>query len=128
MLQKSKFLLYVLCSCYMKFYFCYICHIYVICFIIYLLYIYMYIICFLICYAFLFHIVCNIKLCHSRLYCCCLTHFGSISPFAPPKNIKNLWFSKVSRWYKKLTLTSTGYLLVVYRNYNVLQSFFFESY
>ena len=35
MLQKSKFLLYVLYLCYMKFYFCYI---------IYLLYIYMYII------------------------------------------------------------------------------------
>ena len=38
-LQKSKFL-YVLYSCYMKFYFCYICHIYVICFTIYLLHIY----------------------------------------------------------------------------------------
>ena len=54
MLQKSKFLLYLLYSCYMKFYFYYICHIYVICFIIYSLYIYMYIICFLICYTFLF--------------------------------------------------------------------------
>ena len=47
MLQKSKFLLCLLYSCHMKFYFCYICNIYVICFIIYLLYIYMYIICFL---------------------------------------------------------------------------------
>ena len=37
MLQKSKFLLHVLYSSYIKFYFCYICHIYVICFIIYLL-------------------------------------------------------------------------------------------
>ena len=48
MLQKSKFLLYVLYSCYVKFYFDYIFHIYVIRFIMYLLYIYMYIICFLI--------------------------------------------------------------------------------
>ena len=37
MLQKSKFLLYVLYSCYIKFYFDYIFDIYVICFIIYLL-------------------------------------------------------------------------------------------
>ena len=44
-LQKSKFLLYALYLCYIKFYFDYIIHIYVICFIIYLLYIYMYIIC-----------------------------------------------------------------------------------
>ena len=48
MLQKSKFLLFHLYSCYMKFYFDYIFYIYVICFIIYLLYIYMYIIVFLI--------------------------------------------------------------------------------
>ena len=48
MLQKSKFLLYGLNLCYIKFHFDYIFHIYVICFIIYLLYIYMYIICFLI--------------------------------------------------------------------------------
>ena len=33
-------------SCSMKFYFCHIFHIYVICFIMYLLYIYMYIVCF----------------------------------------------------------------------------------
>ena len=43
MMQKPKFLLYVLYSCYMKFYFCYIFHICVICFVIYLLYIYLYI-------------------------------------------------------------------------------------
>ena len=46
MLRKSKFLLYVLCSCYMKFYFCYMFHIYVIRFIIYLfifiIYLYVY--------------------------------------------------------------------------------------
>ena len=48
MLQKSKFLLYGLYLCYTKFYFDYIFHIYVICLIIYLLYIHMYIICFLI--------------------------------------------------------------------------------
>ena len=47
-LEKLKFLLYVLYSCYMKFHFCYIFHIYVISFIIYLLYIYMYISCYLI--------------------------------------------------------------------------------
>ena len=47
MLQKLKFS-YVLYSCYIKFYFDYIFHIYVICFLIYLLYIYMYITCFLI--------------------------------------------------------------------------------
>ena len=41
MLQKSKLLLYVLYSCYMKFYFCYIFHIYVIC--VNILYIYLYI-------------------------------------------------------------------------------------
>ena len=43
MLQKSKCLLYVLYSCYMKFCFCFIFHIYVICFIICSLHIYMYI-------------------------------------------------------------------------------------
>ena len=48
MLQKPKFLLRVLYSCYMKFYFFYIFHIYDIWFIIYSLHIYMYIICFLI--------------------------------------------------------------------------------
>ena len=40
--QKLQFSLYVLYSCYMKFYFCYIFHIYVICSIMYLLQIYMY--------------------------------------------------------------------------------------
>ena len=30
----------------------------------------------------------NIKLCRSRRYCCCLTHFGSIFPFMPPENKK----------------------------------------
>ena len=77
--------------------------------------------------------VTNIKLCRSRQYCCCLTHFGLILPFVPPENIKNLWFSYVSKGYKKLklistALTSTGFILVVYRNYNVLQSFCFENY
>ena len=42
MLQKSKFL-YVLYSCYIKFYSDYTFHIYVICFTIYLLYVIMYI-------------------------------------------------------------------------------------
>ena len=32
----------------------------------------------------------------------------------PPENIKNVWFSDVSTGYKKLTLTSTGLILVVY--------------
>ena len=40
MLQKSKFLLYVLYSCYIKFYFDYIFHNHVMCFLIYLIYIY----------------------------------------------------------------------------------------
>ena len=52
MLQKSIF--YVLYSSYMKFYFCYIFHVYVICFIMCLLYIYMYIIFFQLCDIFLF--------------------------------------------------------------------------
>ena len=65
----------------------------------------------------------NIKWCWSRLYCSCLTHFGSIFPFIPRENIKNLWFSDVSKGHKKLTLTSAGLTLVAYRNYNVLQSF-----
>ena len=69
----------------------------------------------------------NVKLCRSRRYCSCLTHFGSIF-FMPPKNMKNLWFSNVSKGYKKLSLTSTGLILVVYRNCNVLQSFCFETY
>ena len=38
MLQKSKFSLYVLHLCYIKFFFDYILHIYVICFIIYFIY------------------------------------------------------------------------------------------
>ena len=60
MLQKSNFLLHVLYSCYIKFYFDYIFHIYVICFLIHLLYIYMYIICYLILnfvIYFYFHII-----------------------------------------------------------------------
>ena len=40
----------------------------------------------------------------------------------PPENIKNLWFSGVSKGYKKLTLTLTDLILVAYRNYNILQS------
>ena len=55
----------------------------------------------------------NIKLCRSRRYCSCLTHFGSIFPFMPPENITNLWFSDVSKGYNKLTMTSTGLILVV---------------
>ena len=70
----------------------------------------------------------NIKLSHSHRCCCCLNHFGSIFLFVPPKKIKDLWFSDISKWYKKLTLTSTDFTLVVYRSYNVLQSFCFESY
>ena len=46
----------------------------------------------------------SIKLCRSRWYCSCLTYFGSIFPFIPPENIKNLWFSDVSKGYGKLTL------------------------
>ena len=55
----------------------------------------------------------NIKLCCSCRYCKCLAHFGSIFPFMPHENIKNLWFSDVSKGYKKLTWTSTGLILVV---------------
>ena len=46
----------------------------------------------------------NIKLCRSRRYCSCLTHFGSIFPFMPSENIKNLWFSDVFKGYEKLTV------------------------
>ena len=46
----------------------------------------------------------------------------------PPENIKNTWLSDVSKGYEKLTLTLTGLVLVVYRNYNVLQFFCFENY
>ena len=70
----------------------------------------------------------NIKLCHSRWYCSCLTHVGWIFPFMPPEKIKNLWFSDVSKVYEKLTLTATVLILVVCRNYNILQSFCFENY
>ena len=56
----------------------------------------------------------NIKLCRARRYCSCLTHFGSIFPFMPPENIKYLWFSDVSKGSKKLILTSTDLVLVVY--------------
>ena len=70
----------------------------------------------------------NIKLYHPRWCCSCVTHFGSIFPFMPPENIKNLWFFYVSKGYKKLTLTSSGLLLVAYRNYKVLWSFCFENY
>ena len=31
----------------------------------------------------------------------------------PPENITNLWFSDVSKGYNKLTMTSTGLILVV---------------
>ena len=58
MLQKSKFLLYVLYLYYIKFYFDYTFHIYVICFTMHLLYIYMYITCFLIFVIyFYFHVI-----------------------------------------------------------------------
>ena len=70
----------------------------------------------------------SIKLCHSCRYCSCLTHFGSRFPFMLPENIKNLWFSDVSKGYKVLTLTLTGLILVAYRNYIVLQSFCFKNY
>ena len=69
----------------------------------------------------------NIELCRSRRYCSCLSYFGSMFPFMPSENIKNMWFSVVSKGYKKLTLTLTGLILVVYRNYSVLQSFCFEN-
>ena len=70
----------------------------------------------------------NIKLYYSRRYCCYITHFMSLFFFVPAEDIKHLWFSDVSKGNKKLILTSTGLLLVVYRNYNVLQSFCFENY
>ena len=57
----------------------------------------------------------NIKLCRSRRYCSCLTHFGSIFPFRPPESFKNLGFLMFPR-STKLTLTSTGLILIVYRN------------
>ena len=44
------------------------------------------------------------------------------------ENIKNLWLSNISKKYKKVTLTSTGLILFVRRNYNVLQSFCLENY
>ena len=59
MLQNSKFLLHVLYLSYMKFYFCYIFHIYVICFIIYL---YVYYV-FQFCYIFLFSHYLILNLC-----------------------------------------------------------------
>ena len=52
MLQKSEFLLYVLYSYYMKFYFRYACHIYVICFI----YIYYKFVCILYVFKFVLHL------------------------------------------------------------------------
>ena len=67
----------------------------------------------------------NVKLCRSFRYCSCLTRFGSMFPFISPGNIKNLWLSDVSKKYKKVTLTSPGSILVICRNYNVLQSFCF---
>ena len=64
MLQKSKFLLYVLYLCYIKFYFRYILYIYVIYFTIYLLHIYMHIICFFnFGYIFLFSYCLILNLC-----------------------------------------------------------------
>ena len=68
MLQKSKFLLCVLYLCYMKFHFDYIFHIYVICFIMYLLYIYMYIICFLILLYISFFISFDFEFVWKRFY------------------------------------------------------------
>ena len=64
----------------------------------------------------------------SRRYCRYLSHIGSIFSLVPPENIKITWFPDVSRGYKKLTLTSTGSILVLYRNYNVFQSFCFKNY
>ena len=74
MLQKSKLLLYVLYSCYMKFYFCYIFHIYVIC--VNILYIYilscfivlLYIICFLILLYISIFALFDLKFVWSRFY------------------------------------------------------------
>ena len=39
-----------------------------------------------------------------------------VFPFMPSEKIKNLCFSDVFNGYKKLTLTSTGLILVVFRN------------
>ena len=66
----------------------------------------------------------KIRLCCSRRYSSCLTHFGSTFPFVPPENIKNKRFSDVFKGYKKSTLFSTGLILVVYRNYNILHTIF----
>ena len=63
MLQKSKLLLYVLYSCYMKFYFCYIFHIYVIC--VNILYIYIYI---LSCFIVLLYIICFLILLYISIF------------------------------------------------------------
>ena len=70
----------------------------------------------------------NIKLFGSLWYCSCLTHFRSIFPFMLPENIKNLWFSDISKRYKNVTLTSMSLILFARRNYNVLQSFCLENY
>ena len=61
MLQKSNIICYIFML--YKVYFDYIFHIYGICFIIYLLYIYMHIICFLICYKFLYSYYFILNLC-----------------------------------------------------------------
>ena len=45
----------------------------------------------------------------------------------PRKASKNLWFSDVSKGYIRETMTTTGLILVVYKNY-VLQYFCFENY
>ena len=58
----------------------------------------------------------NLKLCCSYWCYSCVTHFGSIFLFVPSEKIKNLCFSDVFIGYKKLTLTSTGLILVMYRN------------
>ena len=42
----------------------------------------------------------NIRLRHPGQYCRCLTHFGSIFPFMPLENIKDLWFFYVSKVMK----------------------------
>ena len=70
----------------------------------------------------------NIKLFCSLWYCSCLTHFRSIFPFMLPENIKNLWFSDISKRYKNVTLTSMSLILFARRNYNILQSFCLENY
>ena len=57
-----------------------------------------------------------------------VAHFGSMFPFVSPESIKHLCFSDVSKGYKNLTSTSTGFVLVAHRNYNVLQFFCFENY